>query len=221
MRALKKWSFLFLFLLFACSAQTNLVPLGKGNMSMNGSFGGPIVSAFNTWVPIPYMTTGMGFGVNDRLDVDANLHLLSLPYSLLGFHTGASWYPVISNGSVPTIGVHPQLLGMVSMKKNVSECFKVYPVVSGSVAWPVKRGLFFLGMDLCVPFTRSDYDKNPESAILSPYLGYRWKIASSWYLYTELKWHGANVQSDQFAVDYLNLYNYGALTPLFAIQRSF
>ncbi len=221
MKAIKDRLLIVVPLLFACSAQTHLVPLGKGNLSVDGSLGGPVVSAFNTRIFIPYATTGLAYGAADRLDVNGRLHLLPLPYGIFGFDAGASWYPELPGAAVPTIGLHPQLLVLVSMKPNVKERFKIYPVISGSAAWPVKNGLFYLGSDLCISLQQPDYDQDAEAAIVSPFWGYRWKIGARWHLYTELKWHGANIRSDRLAVDYQSLGHYGAVTTLFSIQRSF
>jgi len=47
-----------LLILFGCAAQTNFDPVGRGNLNGNFSIGGPIISAFGTRIPVPYLTIG-------------------------------------------------------------------------------------------------------------------------------------------------------------------
>ena len=217
--------FLFLpltFLLFsACAAHTNLEPTGKGNLDASLSIGGPVVSAFGTKVPVPYAAAGANYGVSDRLDVSGNLHLLPIAYGIVGMDIGATWYPVLNRGFVPTVGIQPGFLVFSSLKSDVGERIKAYPLLSGSLSWHVGRGLVYTGFDAAVPFSSADYDENSPSAIFSPFWGYRWTLGRKTYLLTELKWHAANVRSDMLAVEYLDVNGYGAITTLFSIVRSF
>ena len=212
---------IFMLLLMGCAAHTQIEPVGKGKLSTNASMGGPIVKAFGTRVPVPYATAGVDYGLDNRLDIKADLHLLSLPYRIFGLELGPIWYPCLNNGKIPTIGVQPRLMTLISLKSDVEERMKVYPILSGSAAWKLHKGLVYIGTDVTVPFSSSDYDEDAASTIISPFMGYRWHIGKQTYLYTEIKWQGANIRSDQLAVEYLPIGNNGAITTLFAIQRSF
>ena len=213
--------FLSLILLFSCAAHTNLEPLGKSNMSANFSIGGPIVKAFGTRIPIPYATVGLNYGLNNKFNMNGNLHLFSLPYKIFGFDFGSTWFPFLNNGKIPTIGIQPRLLTLMSLKSNVDEQLKIYPLISTSAAWKIDTGLLYLGGNITIPLSSSDYDEDAVSTIFSPFLGYRWKIGKHTFIFTEIKWHGANVRTDQLSVEYLPIRNHGAISTLFSIQRSF
>jgi hypothetical protein len=212
---------LSLIIFISCAAHTNLEPKGKGNFSANFSIGGPIVKAFGTRIPVPYATTGFNYGLNDRIDLNGNLHLLSLFYKIFGFDFGTTLYPKLNAGNTPMIGIQPHLLTLFSLKSNVNERLRIYPIISNSFAWNYKKGLIYLGSDITIPFSLSDYDNDAAVAIFSPFLGYRWNLGKNLYLFTEIKFHGANVRSDQLAVEYVHIINHGAISTLFSLQRSF
>ena len=73
---------LSVMLLIGCAAHTNVQPMGKDNLSANISIGGPIVKAFGTRIPVPYATAGVNYGLNNRFDLNGDLHLLLLPYKI-------------------------------------------------------------------------------------------------------------------------------------------
>lgn len=208
-------------LLIGCAAHTNVQPMGKDNLSANFSVGGPIVKAFGTRIPVPYATAGVNYGLNNRFDLNGDLHLLSLPYKIFGLDFGPTWFPCLNSGKIPTIGIQPRLLTLISLKSNVDERLKTYPIISNSAAWKINKGIIYVGTDITIPLSSPDYDEDAANAIFSPFLGYRWSIGGHTYLFTEIKWHGANVRTDQLAVEYLPISGHGAISTLFSIQRSF
>ena len=119
------------------------------------------------------------------------------------------------------MGVQPHVLLLTSLKSGVDERLKIYPALSGSAAWKLKSGLVYLGSDITVPLSSLDYDEEAESLIVSPFVGYRWKLGNRLYLISEIKWHGANIRSDQLTVEYLPIGKHGAVSTLFSLQRSF
>ncbi|MBN1349750.1 hypothetical protein JXJ21_10105 [candidate division KSB1 bacterium] len=222
MRLAAQFVFLLcILLLLACAAQTNLQPLGKSNLSANMSLGGPIVSAFGTRIPIPYATVGTNYGLTDQINMNANLHLMSLGYRIFGADIGASWFPVLNQGAMPVIGIQPRLLLFSSLKKDVDSRFRGYPLITNTYGWQLGSGLIYSGFDLTIPLTLTDYDDEAASTIISPFAGYRWQLGQRTGLLTEVKWHGANMRSTQLAVEYLPIANYGAITTLISIERRF
>ena len=213
--------YLSILLFWGCAAHTNLHPVGKGNKTAHFSIGGPIVKAFGTSIPVPYATVGLDKGLTRTMDINSHLHLLSLVYQVAGLDIGATWFPVLNDGLVPTLGFQPGLLVYSSLKSDVESRFRIYPTFSGSAAWRVGSGLVYSGFDMVAPFSDMDYDENASNIIFSPFLGYKWKLGTRYFLYTELKWNGANIESHQLAPDYLPISNYGAVSTLFSIERSF
>jgi hypothetical protein len=209
-------------LIFGCAAHTNLVPMGRGNIDANVSIGGPIVKAFGARIPVPYATAGVDYGLYNRTNIGANLHLLSLAYQIVGADLGATFFPLSGDGNRrPTIGLQPRAMMLFSTKSDVESRFKCYPELSASAAWAVRGGQLYLGSDVTFRFSSLTYDKEASSLIFSPFVGYQWRIGHRTSLLTECKWHGANFRSDMVTVDYLSVRGHGAISTLFAIVRSF
>lgn len=222
MRRLSFAAILALVFIFAgCAAHTSLEPLGRGNMNANLSLGGPIVAAFNTRIPIPYATLGMSYGLNDKMNIDGNLHLTSLPYRIFGLELGASYFPLLNDGLIPTFGIHPEVLTFISMKPDVESRMRLYPSLSASAAWHLGSDLIYTGLDYTLPLTTSDYDSDAPKFVLSPFAGYRTDLGKNLRLTAELKWQGVNVRSNQLAADYIKPGGHGAVGILFALERSF
>jgi len=207
--------------LFGCAAHTNLEPKGEGEFSASFGIGGPIIEAFETNMPVPYATVGGEYGITGKMDANATVHLLPFAYKVAALDAGVTWYPLLRDTWQPTIGLQPRLLIMASLKQDVPERVKFYPAFSVSSAWGVSAGVLYIGCDVVGTFAARDYDDDAARMLLSPFLGYRWNIGEDLYLFTELKWQGANVRSDQLAVEYLAVGRHGAVTTLFSIQRRF
>ena len=205
--------------LIHCSAHTNLVPLGKGNLEANLSLGGPIISVSDMNLPAPYATLGINYGLTDNSNIDGNLHLTSMFYQIIGADFGATFFPVLHQGNIPTWGIQPRILTFASVKPGVDDRFRIYPLVSTSAAWPLMGGLIYTGFDWIIPLTSPDYDEDASPTIFSPFIGYRWSIGEKTRLVTEFKWNAANVQSDQLAVEYLSIGGKGAFGVLFSIEK--
>ena len=112
-------------------------------------------------------------------------------------------------------------LMLASFKSDVENRSRIYPLISSSTAWQLGGGLIYAGLDFIVPLTEPDYDEEAVSVIFSPFTGYRWELGKNLRLLTELKWHGANVQSDQLAVEYITIGGYGAFSIMLSLEKRF
>lgn len=208
-------------ILFGCSAHSNLTPVGKGNIDVAVSLGGPFIPIAETKIPTPYLAFGANYGISENINVDANLHITSLFYQINGLDFGATWFPSLNDGFIPTWGIQPRLLFLTSFKSDVNDRFRIYPLVSTSSAWQLGDGLIYLGFDFILPLTEPDYDRESVDVILSPFTGYRWELAKNLRLISELKWLGANVKSNQLAVEYIKIGGYGAFSIMLSLEKSF
>ena len=212
---------LFISLMISCAAHTNLAPVGKGEFVVTLSLGGPFITVAETKIPTPYLSIGTNYGLTENINVDGNLHITSLFYQLAGFDFGATWFPILNDGLIPTWGIQPRFLILESFKEDVEDRFRMYPFISSSAAWKIGSGLIYTGFDFVVPLTEPDYDEKAEKIIFSPFTGYRWEFSKSWQLLTEFKWHGANVRSNQLAVEYITIGGYGAVSLLLSLEKRF
>ena len=211
--------YFILIISIGCSAHTNLVPIGKGNIDGSLSLGGPFIPLAETKIPTPYLSVGANYGLREKINLDANFHLTPLFYKLTGFDFGSTWFPILNDGIIPSWGVQPRMLFLASYKDNISSRFRVYPLISNSAAWKLGEGLIYSGLDLVIPLTSADYDKESVKIIFSPFMGYRWNLGKNIGLFTEIKWHGANVQSSQLAVEYISVGEYGALSLILSLEK--
>lgn len=211
----------FLVFIPGCGAHTNLTPVGESNLDASVSFGGPFIPVADTKIPTPYLSAGANYGLTENINVDGNLHITSLFYKIAGFDFGATWFPTLNEGWIPTWGIQPRLLMLSSLKGDVESRFRVYPLISSSAAWELGGGLIYAGFDFVAPLTEPDYDEDAEKVIISPFAGYRWEIGNNLRLITELKWLGANIQSNQLAVEYIKIGGYGAFSLMLAIEKRF
>lgn len=213
--------FVFTFLIIGCGAHTNLTPIGEGNIDANISLGGPVITINKIRTPAPYLTIGGKYGLSDVMNVDANLHVTSLFYKVAGLEFGAAWFPLSYKNSFFILALNPRILLLESLKENVGDRLRIYPLLSGSAAWTLGGGLIYVGSDLVFPLTQPDYNKNSPRLIASIFTGYRWQISDTFGFVSELKWLGANIPSNQVAVEYINIAKYGAVSLLFSIEKRF
>lgn len=207
-------------LLVSCAAHTNIEPVGKGKLKANANFGGPIVTAFDLKVPIPNISVGANYGLKDNLNLNANVQLLPLFYQIAGGEIGGSWYPILNKGYIPTIGISGNLLLLSSFKSNVETKFRAYPLLDLSFAWELGQNIIYTGVGSVLPFNNLIYYED-NTPMISPFVGYRWKIGNNYNLYSEIKWLGINKQTNMIAVEYLTFNNYGALGVYLSLERSF
>lgn len=210
----------FLFFFMGCSAHTDLEPLPQGVTHMTVNLGGPIVKTSAFQVPVPYSTIGLQYGMGNKVNFDASLHILPFFYKLFAFDIGASLYFTENNGYVPVIGLHPTLLTFVSLKSNVDR-MRVYPTIAVTSAWHCGADVVYTGFDYTVPLTRPDYDNDAPHVIFSPFVGYKLSLGKNSYLTTEFKWQAANVPSGQLAVGYVWIGRYGASAISIAFEKGF
>jgi hypothetical protein len=86
-------AFLVLLLLTAatgCGLATHVRPTPKGQVELEAALGGPAAEVGGVPVIIPLSTVGASYGVIDRLDVSAHLHLTSLLLRTAGLDLGVT-----------------------------------------------------------------------------------------------------------------------------------
>jgi hypothetical protein len=202
-----------------CAAHSSLEPVGAGKRVYRVGVGGPIVAAFDTHIPVPYAVAGVETGVSDRWNAGGDIHMMPLAYLMGGGELGASYYPMLNRGSRPTVGIGGRLLILGSFRSGVTERLRVYPILTVSAAWRSGRGQHYIGNDLIMPPSRSDYDPGARRVLISPFAGYKWNLGAGYSLGTEIKWQASNVPSSRTAVEYIGIGKRGALATLFSLEK--
>lgn len=97
---------MLIFSLLACSMNHGVRPVGKGNVAVTGSYGGPVIEAFGAPFPLPLSTVGVRYGVSDRSDVHASFHpSVAAMFGLVGVDAGASYLVAPELGRRPAVVV--------------------------------------------------------------------------------------------------------------------
>ena len=158
--------------------------------------------------------------MSHRLNLAADLHLTPLFYQFTGGEFGAVWFPRLPLSMRRTVGVGGRMLVLGSFKAGVVERFRVYPILSISGARTGMPNTPYGGVDWTLLPHQPDYDQEPGRVIASPFFGVRWNVGRGYRLSTELKWHGANIRSDQTAVEYVQIGRSGAVATLLSLERA-
>jgi hypothetical protein len=100
-----------------CATTHLLQPVGKDNVRINTSLGGPILRR-PVPIPAPIVTVNAAYGLEDDIDVHAGVQPLALAFSpgegsvpILGITGGAVWHPIARARHALAIGGELQALG--------------------------------------------------------------------------------------------------------------
>lgn len=83
-----------------CATTHLLQPVGKNNVRINVSGGGPAIRLGGP-IPLPLVSVNAAYGVEDDLDIHAGLHPVAAAFNpgagstpLMGINAGATWHPI-------------------------------------------------------------------------------------------------------------------------------
>jgi len=196
---------LSLLLLSGCGAQMRNMPVGAGHVQYSASLGGPLVKFSGNVVPIPYGMAGATYGITDRLEAHADLHVLAAMYKFLGLTPGLTYFPRAALGPwVPSLTADMLVFSDLSASR-------AYPEIVLTVARPLgTRWVPFAGFHNTFQVTHS------PSYIPSLFAGTSYR-AGRLNFYGELQWLALNRDNHFTPVDYYGISRHGALSPQFGI----
>ena len=201
--------------LASCAPRMALDPAGKGAVRPNISVGGPMVSAFGTYVPIPNLALGARYGITSNTDLGANVYVLPMAFQMGAIDAGAIWY--FGVGENVKLALEPRCLVFISLKPGVSHSPLVYPAMLATMSEPLGSGRGYFGLDVVPLLYGSDFDLDPPAMAVSASIGYRWELGAGYRLTTEVKWIGFNIRTDA-TVEYVHPLRYGAIAPLIGLE---
>ena len=101
---------------------------------MEGAIGGPLVRV-GAVIPVPLSTVGARYGVAERADVAAHVHLTSLSFGVAGLDVGGSWLALAQDGAVPALSLGGRLYGFTSVLASRQAPPRAYLEVSPTVSY--------------------------------------------------------------------------------------
>lgn len=87
--------------LMGCGMAHTVRPIGKNNMAIIGTMGGPWMDVGGATVPLPLTTIGLKYGISERNDLFGQWHVLPAVVHTAAFEFGGSWYFLKNKGGIP------------------------------------------------------------------------------------------------------------------------
>jgi len=206
-------------LLFGCSVNHGVRPLGKGKTAVNASVGGPVAELFGAPVPLPISTVGVRHGISDRSDIHAAFHpSMALLFGVGGLDAGASYLIFEQQGPRPAVLVDGTLTAVFGdlSEGEPAGGFRMYGNVAALASWQYgQRGnLVYTGADLFI-------QPSPWQPIGGPLIGHQLRLGERVGLSTELKWMGGSADTDPFTIRWYGIGQQGALVPQIGLDIAF
>lgn len=89
----------------ACGHATKVRPTPPGQLEASVEFGGPLGQVEGFTIPLPLATAGASYGLTDRADAFANLHLTPAVFGVLGVDAGGDFMPLLDDGPWPALNL--------------------------------------------------------------------------------------------------------------------
>ena len=203
---------MLLLLSFGCSTIHGVKPVGKGNVEINASLGGPIVEVFSAPIPIPLTTVGATVGLTETLDVHAAFHpTAAMLMGIVEFDGGASYQFIAPRGAAPRLMGDLSLVGAGgnAAPGEPAGGFRLLlqPTVTGSWDWGrKKRQTVYTALTAFV-------EPAPTFHVIGAWaVGERWGLSPRLHLDTELKWIAPYQSSYYLVTHYYAPANLGAIS---------
>lgn len=179
---------LLALLLSGCGLSQPVRVLPEGATAITASVGGPIVPSSVPTGAVPYLTGGVMHGIDERVTLHGNLHVLTAAYAVLGVDLGASARAVQQNGLVPELTFAARLLTFVEPQHLAATRF--FPTISFNGSWELSESLLtYVG-------AHNTFQQAQPQYLFSPFTGVQLDLNDTWSLQGELIWQAANVNTE-------------------------
>ena len=209
---------LLVCLLFACSSVRRVRPLESGASAITVSLGGPITEVAKKYIPLPLLSAGYNYGINNRLGIEAGLNLTSALFGLLHVDAGVNWYPLSANGAIPGITVTPKLLIISNFEAGGH---RLYPTLTPTLYWDIKRHFVYTGVEnwFEIHTERSDGNEQSHHWLVAPYIGYgyTWK---KWQFQLEARGYTPNLENTGRATKNIGFGDHGIIGVFLGVGRT-
>jgi hypothetical protein len=196
-----------------CGLTTQVRPVPRGAVQVEGAVGGPLVR-LGPVIPVPLSTVGARYGVAERADVAAHVHLTSLTFGIAGLDVGGSWLALAQDGAVPALSLGGRLYGFTSVHASRQAPPRAYLEVSPTVSYLLGgRFLSYASATGLVQLAGGP-------PLLSLAVGEEVRLAS-WGVQLELRWYQPDYATRFNAADWQGLGGMGALGALVGVRYRF
>jgi hypothetical protein len=184
-------------LLGACAAPYTVRTVGKGQVALRASVGGPLLGNFGPAVPAPAAVVGGSYGVAEGWDVHGSFHVTAAAFRMAGVDLGATRRLVRQRGAVPEVTATLRL----SLLGNLAE-LRAYPELEAYASYLLRRRvLLYLGLT-----TLYDFFPERDGAVrvhFGPVVGADLRLRRRHSLGVALRWISPQEDTGKLVVDYV------------------
>ena len=183
-----------------CGVLTHARPTPAGKLALEAAAGGPMASLGGVPVPLPLATVGASYGLAERWDVAAHVHLTPLlMFRTAGFDLGATYLLLDQRGAVPALALSSRAYAFTDFRSAVLP----YVDLSGTASWQLGR--VFLGYATLTAMLPYD-----ARFTLSPAVGATAELGR-FTVQLELRWYDPTYDTGPAIAPWLSPGGHGAL----------
>ena len=192
-------------LLFGSCAQTRFVePLDKGQLSVGGNFGGPLIAFDPLIIPIPLLAAEVGYGIDTNFTIHGGLNLTSLYFNNLHLDAGITFKFVEQKKFIPNISVTPSFNFVYDLNDHIA---KFWPVLDLNAYWNYgkRKNYFYAGFNNYFELSKTMANDQPQAHhwLFSPQIGHIIKSKNQFFQFTtEIKFLGINLDNTTAFIPY-------------------
>lgn len=207
--------------LYSCAPSRYVRPLEKKQQVASLSFGGPLIKFSGAPVPLPFITAGYGYGLQQNITVFANLHVTSLLFSNLQSDIGAT-FRVYEKPLKYGFSLSPALQVATSLKAGNSA--RLWPSLDANAYFHFHQTPSYLYAGTNAWFelskTRAHGEAQPQFLIPNVQVGYVW-VRTKWSHQFQLSYLGIGTAILPGVVDYIGFSGKGSLGLHYGLIRKF
>lgn len=200
----------------ACAPSRFVEPLEKNEISIGGTFGGPVID-LGLSIPMPVTTIEVGYGLDTNLTIFGGLHTTAALFGNIQLDAGVSYQFLEQKSVIPNISVTP---GFNFIYNFENKSTKFWPLLDLNAFWNYgkRSSYFYIGVNNYFELSKTmALDQEQLSPwLFSPQFGHVFKgEQENWQLTTEFKLMAPNLDNSTAFVPYKSLLGSRGATAFF------
>lgn len=210
---------LFLSLPMSCGTMNSARPLDQGEHVVGATFGGAIVDAGFTTIPLPNLMvegrSGLSPLLERPLDVSYGLNLTGLPFGLVGLHGGVGWLLMDQDGGRPALSLSNRLYLYSNHldARKTGRALWAADQLEVLASWDTNPALIYAG-------GAQYFDVTSPRLLLSPVVGVEFHLGERWGLQLEGRHLAINQNKEPLNTLEWVTWGPGALAATLGVSRS-
>lgn len=156
----------------ACAPARFVEPLDKGELTVGGSLGGPVIS-FGGPIPMPLSSVEVGYGLDSNLTVFGAIHTTAAYFGNLQLDAGISYKFLNQRKFVPNLSASPSFNLVYNFE---SKAVKFWPILDVNAYWNYgdRQNYFYVGFNNYFELSSTMANDQPQTQhwIFNPQLGH-------------------------------------------------